>query len=196
MFAGLRCGLRSAQLAHARTGGVVVVYDHTTDPRPEAAAWHQAIERARDRTHAANPTPGKLADLLAEAGLVQLALREEEFELDFDEWFDRGTPSKSKAEVRAMLLSGTARGFAPTPRADGGLTLRCFREMVRGSSRLDRAVLGHDQPPAILSLVCPEAQLDCQVCGQQHLFARDPGHGGQVEDEIRALADRPGQAGG
>ena len=121
-----------AQLAHVRTGGVVVVYDHTTDPRPEAAAWHQSIERARDRTHAANPTPGKLADLLAEAGLVQLALREEEFELDFDEWFDRGTPSKSKPEVRAMLLSGTARGFAPMPRADGGLTLRCFREMVRG----------------------------------------------------------------
>jgi len=59
-------------------------------------------------------------------------LREEEFELDFDEWFNRGTPSKSKSEVRAMLLSGTARGFAPTPRADGGLTLRCFREMVRG----------------------------------------------------------------
>ena len=59
-------------------------------------------------------------------------MREEEFELDFDEWFDRGTPSKSKPEVRAMLLSGTARGFAPAPRADGGLTLHCFREMVRG----------------------------------------------------------------
>lgn len=122
-----------AQVACVRPAGVVVACDHTTDPDPLAAAWHREIERARDRTHTRNLTPGDLVDVLVKAGLGDVRLAEERFELDFDEWFDRGTPMLGKDEVRRLLLvGGTARGFAPAPRPDGGVTLYCYRDMARG----------------------------------------------------------------
>lgn len=124
--------LRS-QVARVRPGGIVLVYDHTTDPDPERARWHLAIERARDRTHARNLTPGELIDHCARAGLVDLALEEEPFELDFDEWFDRGTPQAPKDEVRRRLLAGTARGFVPAPATDGKVRIRAVRAFVRGT---------------------------------------------------------------
>ena len=120
------------QVALVRPGGVVVACDHTGDPDPGVALWHQQVERARDRTHVRNLTPGEIADLLAVAGLESLALVEEPFQLDFDEWFDRGTPSCSKAEVRALVVAGRARGYDPAPRPDGGITIRCFRTLARG----------------------------------------------------------------
>src|SRR6267154_1829341 len=52
------------------------------------------------------------------------AKAEDGFELDFDEWFDRGTPALPKAEVRARVLAGRARGFDVHPRPDGGITIR------------------------------------------------------------------------
>ena len=121
-----------AQVAHVRPGGVVFAADHTTDPDPAAAAWHQEIERARDRTHARNLTAGQLVDLFARAGLAELRLSEERFELDFDEWFDRGTPAAPKAEVRARVLAGRARGYDPAPRPDGGIAIRYVWAFVRG----------------------------------------------------------------
>lgn len=124
-----------AQVAHVRSGGVVFAADHTTDPDPSAASWHQRIERGRDRTHARNLTPGALVELLASAGLVELRLLEEPFELDFDEWFDRGSPASTKAEIRALLLAGRARGFEPAPRPDGGVTIRCTWGLARGVKR-------------------------------------------------------------
>jgi hypothetical protein len=120
------------QAALVRQGGVVVACDHSGDPDPGAALWHQQIERARDRTHVRNLTPGEIADLLAAAGLESLALVEEPFQLDFDEWFDRGTPSCPKPEVRALVVAGRARGYDPAPRPDGGVTIRCFRTLARG----------------------------------------------------------------
>jgi SAM-dependent methyltransferase len=120
------------QVELVRPGGVVVACDHTGDPEPTAARWHEQIERWRDRTHVRNPTPGEIADLLARAGLESIALVEEKFELDFDEWFDRGTPTRPKAEVRAAALAGKARGYEPAPRSDGGITVRCFRTLARG----------------------------------------------------------------
>ncbi len=120
------------QAALVRPGGVVVASDHTGDPDPGAALWHQQIERARDRTHVRNLTPGQIADLLVAAGLESVALVEEPFQLDFDEWFDRGTPGCPKAEVRALVLAGRARGYDPSPRPDGGITIRCFRSLARG----------------------------------------------------------------
>lgn len=116
-----------------RPGGVLVVSDHTTDPDPTRAAWHQMIELARDRTHTDNLTPGGLVDLLADAGLVSIRLEEEAFALDFDEWFDRGTPAEPKEAVRTRLRDGPqARGFHATPRSDGGLTIACWRALARG----------------------------------------------------------------
>jgi SAM-dependent methyltransferase len=122
-----------AQTSRVRPGGVVVVSDHVTDPDPEAALWHRQIERARDRSHTANLTSGGLVDALAAAGLSAIEMVEEDLVLDFDEWFDRGTPSLPKAEVRERVLEGRARGFEPTLRADGGITIRCVRATARGT---------------------------------------------------------------
>jgi SAM-dependent methyltransferase len=122
---------RQAELL--RPGGVLVLSDHTTDPDPERAVIHQELERARDRTHTNNPTPGTLADLLARTGLGTIRLVEEAFTLDFDEWFDRGTPAASKAEVRARLLaSPPIRGFRPILLPDGSVRIDCWRAMARG----------------------------------------------------------------
>jgi len=122
----------AAQVARVRPGGAVVASDHVADPDPERARWHQAIEVARDTTHTRNLSSGELADLLARAGLAGVSLLEEPATLDFDEWFDRGTPGRAKEEVRRMLLSGTSRAFEPAPRLDGGVTIRCVRALVRG----------------------------------------------------------------
>ncbi|MFL5277944.1 MAG: class I SAM-dependent methyltransferase [Myxococcales bacterium] len=121
-----------AQILRIRPGGVVVASDHTTDADPAAAGWHQEIERARDRTHVRNLGPGGIVDAMAAAGLVRVGFVEEEFELDFDEWFDRGTPALPKAQVREMVESGGARGFDPVLRTDGGITIRCVRALARG----------------------------------------------------------------
>jgi SAM-dependent methyltransferase len=122
-----------AQLERLRPGGVLVVMDHTGDPDPEAARWHQGIERARDRTHTRSLTPGEVVDAFARLGVSGISLAEEPFELDFDEWFDRGTPALPKAEVRERLLAGRARGFVPALRPDGGVTIHNLRALVRGT---------------------------------------------------------------
>ena len=110
-----------------------MISDHLTDPQPELAGHHEAIERAHDETHTTNLTGGQLVDLLYRAGLEQIAFLEESFELDFDEWFDRGTPRDSKDNVRAKLLTGPAiRGFRPSVQPDGSIRIDCLRGMVRG----------------------------------------------------------------
>ena len=121
-----------AKAERVRSGGAVLVSDHVTDPHGPSARWHQDIERARDRTHERNLTPGELVDVFGRAGLSAVQLAEDSFELDFDEWFDRGTPSLPKADVRARVLAGNARGFGVLQRPDGGITIRCVRVLVRG----------------------------------------------------------------
>jgi SAM-dependent methyltransferase len=125
-------GFIRAQAERVRRGGAVVVSDHVTDPDADASRWHQEIERARDRTHVRNLTSGELVDALARAGLAEIQLSEDPFELDFDEWFDRGTPALPKSAVRASVLAGKARGFTPHARPDGGFTIDCVRVVVRG----------------------------------------------------------------
>ena len=126
-------GFVAAHAARVRPGGAVVASDHVADPEPERARWHGEIEVARDVTHVRNLTAGELADAFARAGLTGIRLVEEPLELDFDEWFDRGTPRAPKDEVRRMLLAGRARGFEPVPRPDGGVTIRAVRALVRGA---------------------------------------------------------------
>jgi SAM-dependent methyltransferase len=120
------------QAERVRPGGVVVLSDHAGDPDPALAFWHQQIERARDRTHTRSLTPGELVDLLVRVGLADLRLVEEPFVLDFDEWFDRGTPALPKEAVRATVLAGRARAFEPRLRPDGGVAIRNVRVSVRG----------------------------------------------------------------
>jgi SAM-dependent methyltransferase len=120
------------QVALIRPGGAVLALDLTGDPDPARHEWSQRIERERDRTHVRTLRPGELVELFAGAGLIDLHLREDELELDFDEWFDRGTPSAPKEEVRRRFLAGRSRGFAPHPRPDGGVDLRVRRAALRG----------------------------------------------------------------
>ncbi len=118
-------------------GGLVVLSDQVTDPDGRRASWHQSIERDRDRTHTRHLAPGEILDRCAEAGLCDLRLTEEPFALDFDEWFDRGTPAVSKQEVRDRLLSGPGpRGFRPTLLEGGAVRIDCVRVLVRGRTPL------------------------------------------------------------
>jgi SAM-dependent methyltransferase len=121
------------QFALIRPGGVLVVSDHVTDPDPSKADEHNAIERLRDKTHTNNLTPGRVVDLFAAAGLGEIRLSEEAFTLDFDEWFDRGTPLAPKDEVRRRLLeAGPIRGFHAIDEGSGRVTMHCWRSIVRG----------------------------------------------------------------
>jgi SAM-dependent methyltransferase len=121
------------QVELLRPGGVLVVSDHLTDPDPERADHHARLERARDRSHTRSLTGGQIVDLFAAAGLSDLSLVEEAYDLDFDEWFDRGSPDDTKENVRAALLSGPrVRGFFPDPRADGSIRMQGIRAIVRG----------------------------------------------------------------
>jgi SAM-dependent methyltransferase len=120
------------QAALVRPGGVVVASDVTGDTDPDLQAWMQQVERLRDRTHTRNLPPGELLDLFARAGLVELRLVEEEVVLDFDEWFDRGTPVAPKAEVRALVLARRARAFPPEAAPGGAVRIRCRRALLRG----------------------------------------------------------------
>ena len=114
----------------------MVIGDHTTDPEPVAAAQHNAIEHGRDKTHTQCLTPGALVDLLLRAGLESVRHFEESFVLDFDEWFDRGTPADTKENVRARLLAGrNGRGFLPSRLPDGTVRIDCWRSIVRGLKR-------------------------------------------------------------
>jgi SAM-dependent methyltransferase len=116
-----------------RPGGVLLVCDHTTDPDPGKARCHHELECARDRTHVRNLTTGGLADLLATVGLSEVRLVEEPFTLDFDEWFDRGTPATDKETVRSKLLSGPPlRGFRAEPAGGERVTIHGWRVLVRG----------------------------------------------------------------
>ena len=102
-------------------------------PTPESAGHHAALEVARDRTHTRNLTGGELVDLLAGAGLSDISLVEDSFVLDFDEWFDRGTPGDTKAAVRERLLSGPViRSFRPHLLEDGSIRIDGVRALVRG----------------------------------------------------------------
>jgi SAM-dependent methyltransferase len=121
------------QVGLLRAGGILVVSDHVTDPDPVVAEHHSAIEIARDRTHTRNLTGGELVDLCAIAGLTQITYIEESFVLDFDEWFDRGTPADTKANVRARLLDGPLiRGFHSHELPDGSVRIDGLRAIVRG----------------------------------------------------------------
>ena len=121
------------QVELLRPGGVLVVCDHLTDPDPGRADHHQWLERARDRSHTRSLTGGQIVDLFAAAGLSEITMVEESYDLDFDEWFDRGSPDDTKQNVRAALLEGpSVRGFAPIPRDDGAIRIQGIRAIVRG----------------------------------------------------------------
>ena len=76
--------------------------------RRRLAPFHRA--RPRPDARGEYLTSGGLVDALGRAGLVEVKLVEEPFELDFDEWFDRGTRGRRKRT--------SARGSLPAGRVD------------------------------------------------------------------------------
>jgi SAM-dependent methyltransferase len=121
------------QVELLRPGGIVVLNDHSASADRDLAVWHNGIEVLRDRTHTANLSPGAIVDLFTSVGLESIASIEERFTLDFDEWFDLGTPVASKAEVRARIEVGPpSRGFMGRSTSDGRLEIDCWRLIVRG----------------------------------------------------------------
>jgi SAM-dependent methyltransferase len=121
------------QVELLRPGGCLVVCDHTTDPDPAVAAWHNDIERRRDRTHTRNLSAGGLVDLMAGAGLADIRFAEMPFVLDFDEWFERGTPADTKAAVYQRLRAAPpVRGFRVTPQAGERLRIDGWIASARG----------------------------------------------------------------
>jgi 2-polyprenyl-3-methyl-5-hydroxy-6-metoxy-1,4-benzoquinol methylase len=121
------------QVELLRPGGVLVVNDHLTDLDPGRAEHHRILEWSRDHTHTRSLTGGDIVDLFAAAGLAEIRLMEETYALDFDEWFDRGTPVDTKESVRDSLLTGPrVRGFVPELQPDGSIRIEGIRAIVRG----------------------------------------------------------------
>ena len=87
-----------------RPGGLVVVADHVTDDDGAAAAWHEQIERLRDPSHWACLTPSRVAALGERAGLEPDVERVLPFEIDFEEWLQRGSGGAANAELIDRLL--------------------------------------------------------------------------------------------
>ena len=117
-----------------------MINDHLTDPDAAAARRHELIERARDHTHTSNLTGGQLVDLLGRVGCERIEFREEAFELDFDEWFDRGSSIDSKENVRTLLLTGPSiRGFVPAVQPDSSIRIDCLRGLIKGVKPLEQA---------------------------------------------------------
>jgi SAM-dependent methyltransferase len=87
-----------------KPGGFVVVADHVTDDDGAAAAWHEEVERLRDPSHWACLTPSRLAAMGERAGLEPDLDRVVPFEIDFEEWINRGSGGPANAEPIERLL--------------------------------------------------------------------------------------------
>jgi SAM-dependent methyltransferase len=87
-----------------RPGGWVIVSDLLTDEDADAQAWHQEIERLRDPSHWATPTPARLRAMGEAAGLELESEQLVPVELDYEDWLARGSGGKSAGELIDRLL--------------------------------------------------------------------------------------------
>jgi SAM-dependent methyltransferase len=93
-----------------KPGGLVIVADHVTDDAGEAAAWHEQVERLRDPSHWACLTPARLAALGERAGLEPDLDRVVPFQIDYDEWLNRGSGGPANADLIDRLLGEAPAG--------------------------------------------------------------------------------------
>ena len=111
-----------------KPGGLVIVADHVTDDDGAAAAWHEQIERLRDPSHWACLTPARIAGLAAHIGLEPELDRVVPFEIDFEEWLNRGSGGPVNADLIERLLGeapATVASFVVSgERGDRRLALR------------------------------------------------------------------------
>ena len=83
-----------------KPGGHVVVADFVTDDDGAGAAWQEQIERLRDPSHWALLTPTRIAALGERVGLEPELDQIAPFEIDYDEWLNRGSgwPDQRRAD--------------------------------------------------------------------------------------------------
>lgn len=86
-----------------KPGGYVVVSDFVTDDDGASAAWQEQIERLRDPSHWALLTPSRIAALGERVGLDPDLERVVPFEIDFEEWLNRGSGGPANAELIERL---------------------------------------------------------------------------------------------
>jgi ubiquinone/menaquinone biosynthesis C-methylase UbiE len=109
-----------------RPGGTIAVLDHLADPEPEARAWAHEIERLRDPSHWACLSRQRLLDLGRESGLALEYERRFSFELDFEDWLQRGTTDAGAHELveQALAENPTGTGCFNVHGRPGGRVLR------------------------------------------------------------------------
>jgi SAM-dependent methyltransferase len=86
-----------------KPGGYVVVSDFVTDDDGASAAWQEQIERLRDPSHWALLTPSRIAAMAERVGLEPDLDRVVPFEVDYDEWLNRGSGGPTNAELIERL---------------------------------------------------------------------------------------------
>ncbi len=86
-------------------GGTIVLADHVGDEDSEALTWSQEIERLRDPSHWACLPPTRLRMLGEQAGLELEHEQLFAFELDFDDWLQRGSADPDARELVERALT-------------------------------------------------------------------------------------------
>lgn len=114
-----------------RPGGWVIVSDLLADEDADAQAWHQEIERLRDPSHWATPTPARLRAMGAAVGLEPESEQLIPVELDYEDWLERGSGGEAAAELIDRLLEEAPEG-AESFRVSGepGQRRLVFRSML------------------------------------------------------------------
>lgn len=93
-----------------RPGGWVIVSDLLTDEDAGAQAWHQEIERLRDPSHWATPTPARLRAMGEAAGLELESEQLIPVELDYEDWLARGSGGEAVGTLIDRLLEEAPEG--------------------------------------------------------------------------------------
>lgn len=93
-----------------RPGGTVAVLDHLADPDPESRAWAQEIERLRDPSHWASLSADGLRELGRKARLTLVHEQTFAFELDFDDWLQRGTDDEAARDLVELSIASRPAG--------------------------------------------------------------------------------------
>jgi ubiquinone/menaquinone biosynthesis C-methylase UbiE len=109
-----------------RPGGRIVLADHLADDDVEAFAFAQELERLRDPSHWLSPTQQRLRALGAQAGLRLATEQLVPFDVDFEDWLERGSGG---AQARRLV----ERALAARP----GGTERFRVTGVAGARRLE-----------------------------------------------------------
>ena len=106
-----------------RDPGVLLLVDTTTSENETARAWHQEMERRRDRSHVAAPTPSGWRSALERAGFMVVGEAMTTVDMTFNDWVMRSkTPEKEVEAMRAVwaeIDGGVAREYLVRDLGDG-----------------------------------------------------------------------------